>query len=744
MPTLTKNKKIIIGLASVFLVLGVVFIFAAPSAKADIFGIGTIAGNAIMSVLAWVAYAILWFFSRLISVAAFLLQAVFTIEDSTGFTKVTIVTTGWQITRGLCNMFFALILLLMAFDTILQINKFPIKTVLPKLILVALTINFSLVFLGVIIDFAQILTRYFIDAAGGPSHSIADQLANGLNIAKVFQTPTSQLDTGQNIRSVLGGGTASLLTIFGTLAFGIAVILIAFFTIAVGAIFMLIRLVSLWVLLITAPLAWLAMVAPLPGLSSITGDWWKKFFQWTFFAPIYAFFIYLAVLTSTAGGGIKGQFTVTAGDATNATVSQIFPANSFLANGIGSMLQYIVIIIILLTGLKTAQSSGLAGAGAVMAWGKKAGDKLKSGAKRWSGAQWAYDAAKEKGVKLAGGAVSTLGFERFGRRIKAKGVAMETKPEEREQHKAYANNIKTMSDLDLQEEVKHAYGIRKLLAARQAKERGLLDKTEDTVVVKKAMATFGAYGVKDDKGKTKEQRDLEDVRFDTIDNDKDGTDTARRATIRRSKENGALDKIKPVILKNAKAFDSFCGELDGPGELEEQFKKMGKMAKKTFEEEMLKAIQGARFSDSNDETRKRETFASVTGQVGSAFGADAKGVITEPAQMMKLASYIGKMTAASVAKINHPEKAKDLKLVAQNAKPELIISFGRERSASAEQKGIFYNETLAEAIKKGDQKILTALKSPGWSAFSGIKSTREQREEEEENEEGTPPMAPMA
>jgi len=736
MPTLTKNKKIIIGLASVFLVLGVVFIFAAPSARAGV-------GDLMMNGLAWVAYLILTLFSKLIVLAAFLLKAVFELEDKFRFTTVGVVTTGWAITRGLCNMFFALILLLMAFDTILQTNKFPIKTILPKLILVALTINFSLMFLGVIIDFAQILTRYFIDAAGGPGKDISAQLANGLSMANVFKTPENLTESSQ-LQAAFGGTSPGFLTIISSLVFGIIIILIAAFALAAGAIFMLIRLVSLWVLLITAPLAWLAMVAPLPGLSSITGDWWKKFFQWTFFAPIYAFFIYLAVLTSTAGGGIKGQFTVTAGDATNATVSQIFPANSFLANGIGSMLQYIVIIIILLTGLKTAQSSGLAGAGAVMAWGKKAGDKLKSGAKRWSGAQWAYDAAKEKGVKLAGGAVSTLGFERFGRRIKAKGVAMETKPEEREQHKAYANNIKTMSDLDLQEEVKHAYGIRKLLAARQAKERGLLDKTEDTVVVKKAMATFGAYGVKDDKGKTKEQRDLEDVRFDTIDNDKDGTDTARRATIRRSKENGALDKIKPVILKNAKAFDSFCGELDGPGELEEQFKKMGKMAKKTFEEEMLKAIQGARFSDSNDETRKRETFASVTGQVGSAFGADAKGVITEPAQMMKLASYIGKMTAASVAKINHPEKAKDLKLVAQNAKPELIISFGRERSASAEQKGIFYNEALAEAIKKGDQKILTALKSPGWSAFSGIKSTREQREEEEENEEGTPPMAPMA
>ncbi|MBU4142542.1 hypothetical protein KJ590_00880, partial [Patescibacteria group bacterium] len=152
MPTLTKNKKIIIGLILVFLIFGVVFIVSAPSARAGI-------GDYVLNGLAWIAYWILLFFSKLVTLAAYLLKSAFEIEDLTSFTKVPIVTTGWQITRGLANMFFALILLLMAFDTILQTNKFPIKTILPKLIIVALLINFSLVFCGIIIDFSQILTR---------------------------------------------------------------------------------------------------------------------------------------------------------------------------------------------------------------------------------------------------------------------------------------------------------------------------------------------------------------------------------------------------------------------------------------------------------------------------------------------------------------------------------------------------------------------------------------------------------
>lgn len=698
MPALTKNKKIIIGALAVFLVLGFVFVLNAPEAQAGV-------GDYILNGLAWVAYSILLFFSKLITLAAYLLKSAFEIENITSFTKVPIVTTGWGITRGLCNMFFALILLLMAFDTILQTNKFPIKTILPKLILVALTINFSLIFLGIIIDFSQILTRYFITAAGGTSGDIGVQLANGLNMAKVFQTPTN-LTSDAQLQQAFGGTSSSFLSIISSLIFGIIIILIAAFAIGAGAIFMLVRLVSLWVLLITAPLAWLAMVAPLPGLSSLTGDWWKKFFQWTFFAPIYAFFIYLSVLASSAAATFSRTNTGSLND--KKVVGEIF-TNGFLAgDGIATMMQYLVIIMLLLTGLKTAQSGGITGAGAVMAWGKKTGDKLKGGARRWSGAQWAYDAAANKATKWAGGAVSAIGFERFGRRLKAKGVAMETRPEEREQHKAYANNLKTMSDLDLQEEVKHAFGIRELLAARQAKERGLLERAEGEegkAVVKKAMSTFGAYGLKDDKGKTKEQKDLEDVRFDALD-----TEEERKAAVRRAKENGNLDKLKPAILKDEQAMNAIMEELSPP-EFTEAFKKWGKKTKQAAEATMVKTFKDNDWK-SDSEAKKRELFASVTDKITAAFGnANGKVDLNNPDQMKMLAKYVSKMTAAKVAEIRSPDtKKEDLALIGQYASPDLVSTVGRERSANSEQKD-FFREGVANNT---DNEAKERLKGPGW------------------------------
>jgi hypothetical protein len=51
-------------------------------------------------------------------------------------------SNGWVITRDIANMFFIVILLVIAFATILQIEQYNYKKWLPKLILMAILINF--------------------------------------------------------------------------------------------------------------------------------------------------------------------------------------------------------------------------------------------------------------------------------------------------------------------------------------------------------------------------------------------------------------------------------------------------------------------------------------------------------------------------------------------------------------------------------------------------------------------------
>ena len=61
-------------------------------------------------------------------------------------------------------MFFVVVLLIIALATILNQEKYSYKTWLPKLILMAVLINFSKMICGLIIDVAQVVMMTFVNA----------------------------------------------------------------------------------------------------------------------------------------------------------------------------------------------------------------------------------------------------------------------------------------------------------------------------------------------------------------------------------------------------------------------------------------------------------------------------------------------------------------------------------------------------------------------------------------------------
>jgi hypothetical protein len=70
--------------------------------------------------------------------------------------KGSMVTKGWELTRGLANMFLLLIFLIVAFGFILRIESLESQQALPRLVIVALLLNFSKLFVGMIVDIATI------------------------------------------------------------------------------------------------------------------------------------------------------------------------------------------------------------------------------------------------------------------------------------------------------------------------------------------------------------------------------------------------------------------------------------------------------------------------------------------------------------------------------------------------------------------------------------------------------------
>ncbi|MDD2753261.1 MAG: hypothetical protein PHT44_01505 [Candidatus Portnoybacteria bacterium] len=715
----------------------------------------------------------------------------------TSFTSATVVTIGWGITRDLANMFFALILLVMSISTILQIEGFTYKQILKRLIIAALLINFSLMFAGIIIDFAQVMTSFFLTAGAGEA-GISANLTNGLKIVQVFNFSDVDRSIFQKVSGAIWGPSLKMIIeqIMAVILFTAAA-----FSFFAMSFFLIARIVWIWLLLIGAPLAWIAFIVPnAPGeLGGLWNRWWKEFLNWVFFAPIYSFFLYLALTIANIQNGLGlNNASNELGAWGKMGTANTLPLQSKFFEAPETILKYIVIIMILLGGLTAARKMGITGANTAMGLVDKAGNWMKNKAWDYSKrpGQWAYDSLANKAAQGTGKMFSAIGFKKFGNRLTAQGVQMELEPAERERQKDYAKRLGFMSDKDLLYETNNAYGIKKLLAVRQAKERGLLEKGLPTAFddtpegknnysqeaknfkedlysdeekkdpdrnskyntaknghakyiedknkydeseenqektkeskerVNQALSVLNSYGLKDDKGKTKEGRDLEDVRFDAI-----ADDTEREKVIRRSKENGNIEKIKPIVFNDPKAVASFVKELSPP-EQNEVYKKLGKQTKKALEEGLRKSfaeLQGLTGGQLAEELKKRNAFADITGKVHTAF-ANKNGMLDNEGKR-QLAKYVSTMTAAKLAELRHPGSEHDIGFVARYASSDLINSVGREKSINTTQKAAFYNGAQGTVKSAGGGNInigknenpgaLNAFEAPGWKTFSEPKN----------------------
>lgn len=248
-------------------------------------------------------------------------------------TTDTIVQQAWGITRDFANMFFILILLGIALDYIL-FNSFKVKQMIPRLIFVALLINFSLPIAGVLIDFANVFTQFFLSQASGNA-GLSGALAQSLSLSHILDAVNNN-GTGQ-------GFLSSQNNLFGTLVFAILFMFGTAFVFLVLALMFLVRTGYLYVLLSTLPLV--LVLSAFPPTAGHFRSWTNSFIKWTMFAPIATFFLWFAMLmfNKLIGGNIVTQSTF-----------------------IDSLYKYVIVWVFLLGALMAAQSMGGKAAGMAM------------------------------------------------------------------------------------------------------------------------------------------------------------------------------------------------------------------------------------------------------------------------------------------------------------------------------------------------------------------------------------------
>ncbi len=356
----------------------------------------------------WFGKLFTWVVGYLVQVAAY-----------NDFLDATAVATGWVIVRDLANMFFILILLVISIATILRVEAYSYKKLLPKLLLMAVLINFSKTISGIIIDFAQVVMLTFVNAfqaAAGANFFQAlgiDKLFSFDNILQNVKPADYQWDW------------------VGTALLALIVVLVATITVGVLLVVLVARIVILWTLIVLSPLAYL--LASFPQGQSYAKQWWDEFSKYVISGPILAFFIWLALIVAGGGNASKEVGVDFAGTDIPTNMGDIADPNLLSSLVVG--------IVLLLVGLMFTQKLGIIGseaAGAALSGLRRAGTAPWRALKKTG--SWSLGKAKGA-VKSGAGTVSDFTYSKTG-------VALPFSERRREARDKRRKNISAMREAE--------------------------------------------------------------------------------------------------------------------------------------------------------------------------------------------------------------------------------------------------------------------------------------------------------
>jgi len=361
---IVNNKYIIIKVSFLSLVC---FLIPLEPVFAQI---GEFASNAVASgiaiVLGFIALIITAVLGLITTVLVKILVSVANFNNIIGVEAVEI---GWVAIRDICNMSFILILLVIAFATILKVESYNAKKMLPKLLIMAVLINFSKTIFGLIIDFSQVIMLTFTNAFAN-GHGMFIKLFNIDVIGNIWPDTDSALTQWAVVMSIIAGVIASIVTLITVLV--ILAVLVY-------------RVVMLWIYTILSPLILLGFA--FPPLHKYTGRLWEDFIKHVMVGPILAFFIWLALLTAS-GSSEQLEQTDLSGDTGNVGGVTVGASVFFEDKNLQT---YIITIALLFGGLMVTQQMGgalgsIAGKGMTLA---KKSYKLPLGMADWGARKFA-------------------------------------------------------------------------------------------------------------------------------------------------------------------------------------------------------------------------------------------------------------------------------------------------------------------------------------------------------------------
>ena len=363
---------------------------------------GVASGVAEAAVSVWVG----WYFMKVISEIFFKIVSELLVWSFNSFIALiqynkfldsVIVNTGWTVVRDIVNLFFVLILLVIAFATVFRVKNYQFQQLLPKFAIVVIVVNFSRTIIGFFLDFAQVIMMMFGTAI---SQTGAGNFVKLLRMNEWMELkPVVDAGISKGVEGISGAAgvaawlaesaipiqsyiTAILTLIIGTAALSLGLTLL--FIIVY-------RIVAIWLLIIISPIAFL--LAILPSTQQYFSKWLDMLVKQILVGPLLVFFVWLALSTMQQSPGAFDLISSKEGIAdfveAQGGVDAIFKegnlGNLFSAAGSkisvwNNLTALVVGLVILIAGIKFSASisGGAASADKVIGFGTGLGKKLGS------------------------------------------------------------------------------------------------------------------------------------------------------------------------------------------------------------------------------------------------------------------------------------------------------------------------------------------------------------------------------
>ena len=302
------------------------------------------------------------------------------------------VAIGLSITKGFANMGFILFLVVIALATVLRIEEYKAKKTLLTLILIALLVNFSPVFCGIIIDFSNILMNFFLSAITGITGFSSFLIQSGNEIYNLI------FGSGWSLGATIGAAMQVVVSLAFNLFAGYIFVLFS-------ALFIM-RYIMLWILVILSPIAFVSYILPITrrGGSLLNWrEWWKQMTSWSIIGIIAGFFLYLGFNIISMINAKPDLLTKEPG-----------------IQGLGLMnnvLPYLIPLVILWIAYKETKRTSAMFAGDVIQFTEKIGKTAVTAATMMAaaGAGMAVKAAGAAGGRIKGAAGTMADEEKWGK-----------------------------------------------------------------------------------------------------------------------------------------------------------------------------------------------------------------------------------------------------------------------------------------------------------------------------------------